>query len=148
MYANDALQALHNRWARLSARPTGDADTARSLTYFTAETGVGTHDIPVPQRVSNRIKLLLALEKYVERTEEFPRRNSRRQRYEIDPLVEKLANWARYQRRTELSLCTYQRERLECVRGFYWEPIDDGWDDQLDLLFNVVGDRGFSVGRG
>lgn len=126
MFGKDELQALHARWARLSSGPTDDADTARSLSYFTAETGIGAHKVPVPRRVSNWVERLLALERYVERADEFPRRDSRRQRYEIDPLVEKLANWARYQRRTELSLCTYQRERLECVRGFYWEPIDDG----------------------
>lgn len=136
MYGKETLQALHDRWVRLSAGPADDDVTARSLTYFTAETGIGTHEVPVPRRVSNWVELLLALEQYVERTEEFPRRNSRRQPDEIDPLVEKLANWARYQRRTELRLCTYQRERLECVRGFSWTPIDDGWDDQLSVILD------------
>lgn len=138
MSGRDALQALHSRWARLSAIPTDDTDTARSLIYFTAETGIGTHKVPVPRRVSNWVELLLELEQFVERTEELPRRNSRRQRDVVDPLVEKLANWVRYQRHSELTLCTYQRERLEYVRCFSWAPAEDAWDDQLDLLMGFV----------
>lgn len=109
MYGKDSLQALHNRWARLSISPTDDADTARSRSYYHAETGVGSH-ATASRRVSNWVELLLALERYVDRMEQSPRRNSRERRDVIDPLAEKLANWVRYQRRIELNLCTYQRE--------------------------------------
>lgn len=147
MYGNDALQALHDRWARLSVNPTDDADTARSLSYYYAEVGAGPRRVSSPRRASTWVELLLSLEQFLDRTERHPRRNSRKPREGIDPLEERLANWVRYQRRNELTLCTYQRERLECVRDFSWAPIDDTWDDQLGLLRDFVESHGHLPSR-
>lgn len=112
------------------------------MCYYYAEIGAGLHRASSPRRVSNWVELLLSFEQFLARTKRHPRRNSRKPREDIDPLEEKLANWVRYQRRTELTLCTYQRERLECVRDFSWAPIDDSWDDQLGLLEDFIESHG------
>lgn len=43
----------------------------------------------------------------------------------------RLVQWLRYQRRNKDRLSTYQRERLECLPGFSWEPREDAWLDSL-----------------
>lgn len=142
MDGQNSIHSLHHHWARLSETETDDPDTERSLAYFFAETGCDPETAPTSRRVSNWIDQLRELERYVERTGKSPRRNSRRRRHAGDPLEEKLANWVRHQRRSETSLCTYQRERLECLGEFSWAPNDDAWDDQLERLKAHIAARG------
>jgi hypothetical protein len=46
----------------------------------------------------------------------------------------RLTNWARYQRRHEADLSPYQRQRVELVPFFLWEPREEEWDERFDEL--------------
>ena len=137
----DSLRALHHSWAQLAALTTIDQDIRRSLKYFHAEVGSDGAAGVSSRRIANWISVLFALETFIESSGRLPHRNARKTREEIDPLEERLANWVRQQRRSGAGLCTYQRERLECVPDFSWAPNDDAWDDQLRLLKDFVAHR-------
>ena len=48
----------------------------------------------------------------------------------------RLAGWVRYQRRREqkLSLPSWQRELLEQVPGFSWDPLKEQWNEWCEML--------------
>jgi len=48
----------------------------------------------------------------------------------------RLAGWVRYQRRREqkLSLPSWQRELLEQVPGFSWDPLEEQWNEWRETL--------------
>jgi len=48
----------------------------------------------------------------------------------------RLAGWVRYQRRREqkLSLPSWQRELLEQVPGFSWDPLEEQWNEWREAL--------------
>jgi len=48
----------------------------------------------------------------------------------------RLAGWVRYQRRRKqkLSLPSWQRELLEQVPGFSWDPLEEQWNEWREML--------------
>lgn len=136
------LLALHEQWAQRVARRSRGSDLARSIEFFLTETGA-TDSRQAPRRIANWMAKLSALEDFVQQAGRSPRRNARRSPTQVDSGEERLANWVRQQRRSEATLCEYQRARLECVPGFSWAPNEDAWRDQLERHREFAASAGY-----
>lgn len=118
---HEALQRLHQSWA------------AETLRRRFAPTDAVTHYLAAvqPQNASARhrrwVETCAELEAYVAAHGALPTLTSTREGDDARRLVE----WMRYQRRNEHRLSDYQRERLECLPGFSWDPREDAWHDAL-----------------
>ncbi len=77
---------------------------------------------------------LQALADFVETYGRLPRSNARRRRQPDAAGERALAEWLRHQRRPQARerLSDSQRQLLEALPQFSWEPLDDAWDDRLD----------------
>lgn len=121
------LEQLHHRWQ--AALDLAEPLDEKSKMLYEAEAGL----IPsgeLPLRLQRWLANAHALTEYVDRHDRWPHAKARsagaRDRGE-----ERIANWIRYQRRHEVALCQYQRERLEVIPGFSWAPLDEQWDANL-----------------
>jgi hypothetical protein len=54
----------------------------------------------------------------------------------------RLGEWARYQRRFERELTTFQRLRLDRSPAFEWDPNEAAWDSALNEAIKIVVNRG------
>lgn len=117
----EALRRLHKKWA------------AETLSRRFAPTDAVTHYLAAvqPQNASVRhrgwVETCAQLEAYVAAHGALPTLTSTSESDDSRRLVE----WTRYQRRNQNRLSDYQRERLECVPGFSWDPREDAWHDAL-----------------
>ena len=132
MSIDDDLRPLFTKWSELaSASISGDEDLARSLRLFAGETDqAAAPTLGVRQR--NWLRNVAALHAFVHDRGRWPHRIWRQGASGADSGDEHLINWLREQRRHNRSLSAYQRERLEAIPGFEWNPREDAWDRQID----------------
>ena len=95
-------------------------------------------------RVTSWLRTVWRMEAFAARTGRLPRRNSRAPKEQVDPVEHALADWLRYQRRprTQDLHCDYQRQRLELIAGFRWDPIEERWVGQLETLRTFHAENG------
>lgn len=117
----DALNAFHERWSRIAA--TRRFAPTRSIDYYLAATNAA-YSRPRERKWVNTCALL---EDHLARFQSFPHREGRR----ASVTERRLANWVRYQRRSQHQLSGYQRGRLQLLDGWTWEPREERWLDWL-----------------
>jgi hypothetical protein len=111
-----------------------DQDTA-SICYAEAERHVANNEPPVqpgePRRAMNWI---LALQRYEQfwRVHGRTARENTRNRLDLPAVERRLGEWARYQRRFDDKLCSYQRIRLDLSPAFEWDPHESVWRERRD----------------
>lgn len=89
-------------------------------------------------------KWVLALYRYEllwRSTGRTPRENTRA-RGTLTAEERRLADWARYQRRTEQDLTTYQLIRLDASPAFRWDPRGEHWQSRLNACITFHGVEG------
>jgi hypothetical protein len=135
----NSLRQLHLVYAFLDTQPPSALtdDLRKSLLYYRGElTLLALLPVPdeTPIRVTNWLLNLLELETFVAREGRWPRENRRLDRSLILEDERQLAAWIRTQRIAagQGARCTYQLDRLECVDGFRWQPLDDRWHNNAD----------------
>ena len=128
------VELLHAEYARLHDQSPSalTADQRRSLTFCNGEMeSRSAGEIPdtVPRDVANWIRNVFALEAFVRCKGRTPRENRRLPEGTISDVEKQRANSVRAQRRAFAAgrLCTYQVQRLLCVPGFSFHPLEDAW---------------------
>ncbi|MDY7528150.1 MULTISPECIES: hypothetical protein [unclassified Cryobacterium] len=132
MDGKKARKSLHCRASQIWN--TGNDRDARSAEYEVADR-CGAIDEESRQRVgrrpSNWVSALYVYEDFWFENDRSPRENTR-VRSNI-PLAERhMGEWARYQRRFETRLSTYQLIRLDVSPAFAWDPHERAWQKQLE----------------
>jgi len=119
-----------------SARPKTE-DEIRSLRYFEVDQARNEDRItnePSP-RICDWIDRVRRLELFISVERRLPVENRRRRGSDVSDEERILSRWKadqlRAARRSPLS--TYQIRRLEGLDGFRWAPLDDRWDEHLNL---------------
>lgn len=120
-------------WAGLASRPpwTLNADEERSVGFHLA---AQSPQAGAP-RTRNWLQKHRQLREFVTRNGFLPR-----ERTEADVNERVLESWVRRQRTYEGQLCTYQREAMDSIPGFDWDPLGEAWEarfyelaDRLEL---------------
>ena len=79
------------------------------------------------RRHQNWVVKLHAYETFTSGTGWRPRENTRN-RTSLPPAERRMGEWARYQRRLEDELCSFQKTRLDVSPAFEWDPQQASWD--------------------
>ena len=95
-------------------------------------------------RVTSWLCTVWQIEEFISQTGRLPRRNSRAPKEQVQPVEHALADWLRYQRRprSQELHCGYQRQRLELIAGFQWDPVEELWVVQLETLRTFHAENG------
>jgi hypothetical protein len=126
-------QTIHDRLAAAAIDPQADVDPL-SIRFSEAERsllGLAPESPVRPgARQLNWVRKLHDYEEFTYRYGRTPRENTRN--HTALPAAERrMGEWARYQRRTEDELCTFQKARLDRSAAFEWDPQEAGWEAQL-----------------
>lgn len=129
-----SVALLHAKYARLADRPIAllTDDDRRSFAYYQAELAAGptlADQEPAPTQILAWVQGVKMLETFCAREGRMPRENRRLAAGVISEEERVLANRIRGLRRSYDAgrLCRYQVERLECIPGFVWHPLEDQW---------------------
>ncbi|QYF74877.1 helicase associated domain-containing protein [Cryobacterium sp. PAMC25264] len=143
------LEQLHVEYRQLQRqRPSRlTQDHVTSLTFFTADpTWRESGEIPAraPRGVMGWIHSVLALEDFVEREGRLPRENRRLPAGTISIEEKQRCNSVRAQRRAFAAgrLCSYQVQRLQCIDGFTFQPVEDAWQAHYDAYSRFTATHG------
>lgn len=132
----EQLQAHYSKLEAGTRRLTSDEQI--SLAFYRAEVLRESveFDHDDRSRITSWLRTVWQVETLVAQTGRLPRRNSRASKEQVDPVEHALADWLRYQRRprTQDLHCAYQRQRLELIAGFQWDPAEERWVGQLEAL--------------
>lgn len=134
-----AFQARESKFGQLAERPLRALtdDERQSVAFLEAERRMRGHDSKRNEIVNHTnadrwVTAALRLEVLLSRLGRFPRQNSRLPSAAISVEERTSANWVRYQRRRWDTLCSYQRDWLESIPGFYRDPLGELADAQVD----------------
>lgn len=122
-------QELHGAavqmWRQLS-----DEDAVRSARYEDADGRRSAGFPPISsegrRRAANWVNTLHRYEAFWRVNAHAPRENTRN-RAMLPAGERRLAEWARYQRQFQDTLCLYQRVRLDLSPAFAWDPQQAAW---------------------
>jgi hypothetical protein len=140
----EQLQAHYSKLEAGTRRLTFDEQI--SLAFYRAEVLRESveFDHDDKSRVTSWLRTVWRVEAFVAQAGRLPRRNSRISKEQVDPVEHALADWLRYQRRPRSQdlHCAYQRQRLELIAGFQWDPIEERWVAQLEALRTFRAENG------
>lgn len=132
----EQLQAHYSKLAAGTHRLTFDEQV--SLAFYRAEARRESveFDHDDKSRVASWLRTVWRIEVFIAKAGRLPRRNSHAAKEQVDPVEHALADWLRYQRRprTQELHCAYQRQRLEIIAGFEWDPVEERWVGRLEAL--------------
>jgi hypothetical protein len=115
-------------------------DDDGSIEYASAEArsiGLPTGEDRPGRRAARWVSTLYSYELHWSRAGHAPREKTR----DASTLPEwerRLGEWARYQRRFERKLTSYQRVRLDRSPAFDWDPSEAAWDRALNEAIRIV----------
>ncbi|MFP7761842.1 helicase associated domain-containing protein [Marisediminicola sp. LYQ85] len=142
------LAAMHDHYRSQRALPPQKLtyDMRRGMLFFRAETnplGTCPADPPIPLRVIQWTDGRQALEQHIARTGKAPA-NNRRPGSATRQEELTLAEWSRTQRRADRAgrLCAYQRERLDLIDLFDWDPRETAWMATFNRYARFLGEHG------
>jgi hypothetical protein len=135
MRQSPSVELLYANYARLVNKPRAllTADEHRSLGFYQAELAddsTAANECPVTKRLTTWAQAVRLLEAFCESEGRMPRENRRLAAGMISEEEKKLAQHVRAFRRAHDAgrLCSYQVQRLECVPGFSWHPLEARWN--------------------
>lgn len=132
-------EELHARAERL-LRAAGTVDPI-SQRFAASVTLALDGDVVRQRRALNWITSLHEYEEHWRRVGRTPRENTRA-RATLSDDERNLGEWARYQRRFEEQLNTYQRCRLDVSPAFEWDPLETLWHAQFAAVVQFVDAHG------
>lgn len=131
------LPRLHAHYAELAEREPWSLseEQRRSVRFYRAEIALlaGASIESIGQRDEQWARQLINLDAFVNRRGRLPRENNRLDPHQIDATEQRLVNWVRGQRKANAAgrLTEYQQQRLLCIPGFSFNPIEDRWASRL-----------------
>jgi hypothetical protein len=125
-----AATALAATARRALARFTDPSPMAEIYAYLDEQLSAGVPDPDVSKRASRWLRALYLYEGF-HRVHDRTARENTRNRATLPPSERRLGEWARYQRRFEDALNSYQRIRLDVSPAFVWDLHNNAW--QLNL---------------